>query len=282
MFQRHTAVGVLFIVMHVLLPNPWSGGQETTVLTVTPDAKIQATIHRVVIAKDDKDKDARLAMEKLNLLIRKSPDVLAPQLVYYKMQVKEEQAGFRTIGMMAHFTRTWASEIRRGLIPLLETKNDELRREVALWLANADNRLAITGETNLMHYRQTLLRQKESPPPRLVDYVFGYPGQALLLFGEIYSEKPKFGEPPRALVWSDHVISTVKWRLLNRFLQDGDLEKAQKELDALSKHEGWYARRYVVQVLREVPKLGTREIVERLQNDSNPLVSDAAKLIEAP
>ncbi|MSU76559.1 MAG: hypothetical protein EXS16_00535 [Gemmataceae bacterium] len=268
-------------LLYLALGNVLSGGQPKIASDIAPDEKIQASIHRIIMAKDDDDKEARAEKVKLDSLARKSPEILAPQLIYYKMHVKTEQEGLRSLGMMACFTKTWDSELRSGLISLLETRDGKIYTEVCTWLNNIDVGSRIDAESKLMSYRETLLGRKEAPPRGLVGYVYEVsPRRDLLLFGEIYSEKPKFGDFPRDLVWSDHVITTVKWRLLNRFLQEGDLEKAQKELDTLSKHKGWYARRYVVETMRQTPKLGTPEITERLKKDANPLVADPAKLIE--
>jgi hypothetical protein len=175
-------------------------------------------------------------------------------------------------------------ELREPLIPLLESKNEAELYEVRGWLANIDWFFCPDLESKLTEYRAPLLRQKASPPPGLVKYLFDMrPGRALLLFGDIYlGDKGKPGDASRDLVWADHLISTVTWRIFNGFVQEGDLEKARKEVDRLSKHDGWYARRYVIEVIRAEPKLGTPEIVDRLKKDPHPLVAEAVKHIGEP
>jgi hypothetical protein len=277
---RAPIASLLWLLFHLVIANGRCGAQQPLHPNITPDAKIQATINRVIMAKDENDKETREAMNELTEMARLKPETLAPQLIYYKINVKGEKEGLASIGMMGYFTRMWSSEMRKALIPFLEAEDERIPREVGVWLGNVDNRLAITGKANLMAYRETLLRQKESPPRGLVAYVFAYPGHALLLFGDIYSEKPKFGEFPRDLMWSDHVVTTVQWRLVKGFIQDGDLEKAREELDKLSRHQAWYARRYVTEVVREAPKLGTPEIINLLKKDAHPLVNESARLIK--
>jgi hypothetical protein len=280
---RFAAVGFCF-VLFLVLPKPIWCSEPKGSAVISPDSKIQATISRVINAKGDDDKEAREAMNSLKEMARTTPEVVAPQIIYYSLHASNEREGWGIIGMMKHLS-TWGSEMRRGLIPLLETKDENIRREVSGWLAGIDHSARPrTEELDVVFYRETLLKQKNAPPLGLVDYVFDHaPSKALLLFGEIYADPPQIPLTwPRDLMWSDHVITTIKWRLRNRFLQEGDLEKAQKELDALSKHEGWYARRYVVEVMRGIPTLGTPEIAKRLKKDAHPLVRDSAKTLAAP
>lgn len=245
---------------------------------INPDEKIQATIRRVFMAKDEDDKEAKEAMKRLTEMASKTPEVLAPQIIYYSLHVKDEREGWGILGMMAHFGTNWGPEIRRSIIPFLETDDNNLLREVTIWLSNIDGEfIEARVESTMLYYRETLKAKKEAPPPGLVNYVYSTnPSQALLLFDDIYWKQPW----PHNLKWSDHIINIVKWRIRNRYLQEGDLEKAQKELDGLSKHEGWYARRYVVEVLSASPKLGTADIVNRLKKDPNPLVAEPAKLLK--
>jgi hypothetical protein len=253
---------------------------EPKAQTISPDAKIQGMLRRVIYATDDDDKEGREALKEIRQLARNKPDLLAPQLIYYGVHVANEKEGVGMMVMLKHLATT--SELRQPLIPLLENKDETVRRETATWLSNIDGYHHSNVESNLMFYCETLLRQKESPSPGLVKHVYNMsPGRALLIFGEVYSEKPRFtGDFSRSLMWSDHVIATVTWRLRHRFLQEGDLDQARKELDVLSKHEGWWARRYAVEVILETRTLGTVDVISRLKKDRNPLVAEPAKLIE--
>src|SRR5207244_1307750 len=114
------------------------------------------------------------------------------------------------------------------------------------------------------------------------NYLYDHaPSEAALLFEEIYlGQEGILRKWPQTLLWSDHVINMVTWRMQNVLLKEGDLQRAEWELTALSRHEGWYARRYVVAVIDRTPKLGTADSVNRLKNDANPLVAEAAKLLK--
>lgn len=269
----------LSLFLSVVTP-AWPGGSKAST-GISPNAKIQAIIQRVIDHKGEHDWESRYAMRQLKAMTSKMPQIVVPQIVHRIVQVNKEKEGHNVLGIMYLLGIEDARNVRTGLIPLLESKDEDVLRETSRWLFQVDQGSYINIDSNIMSYRETLLRQKDSPPSGLVNYVFDVArSKALLLFGDVYSEEPKFGVFPRPLMWSDHVVQTVKWRLLNRFLQEGDLEKAQKELDALSRHAGWYARRYVVEVMRDIPKLGTPEILDRLKKDPNPLVSEPAKLVK--
>ncbi|MCI0638284.1 MAG: hypothetical protein L0Y72_05945 [Gemmataceae bacterium] len=266
-------------------------GEQEAGPSIVPDEKIQSLISRaVILVKDEVDADARTALKSLNDMAARIPEVLAPQLIYHSLHSSDETSALGSIVLMGHLGTKWESQMRQALIPFLEMSDKKAVDEVSMWLHGIDSHKNPSPESNVLYYRETLLRQKKTPPAGLVDYVFDIsPSRALLLLGEIYSKEPKFGNWPRDLMWSDHVVTTVGWRASNRFLQEGDLEKARKELDHLSKHEGWYARRYVVEILGGVPrfhgtwgnpKLGTPEIIERLTKDSHPLVRERAKLLK--
>lgn len=188
-----------------------------------------------------------------------------------------EKESIGALVLMGRFGCQFQNEIRTALIPLLECRDKRIHDDVVGWLKNIDGQINLMPES---HYREAISKQKAAPPPGVVDYVFDLdPSKALLMLGSLYA----VDRPPgflRPLSWSDHIITVAKWRAHMLFLKEGDLEQARKEMDALSKHEGWYARRYVVEMMRANPTLGTPEIRDRLRKDTNPLVSEAAKKIK--
>ena len=264
------AVSVLFLS----LGGPCAG-QPGKGPAIAPDPKIQEMLRQFVRAKDEAD--AQKAKKSINEMARTMPEVLVPQIIYYELHAtSQEDVGI--LSVMGHISRAWGSQTRTGLLPLLESGDKKTHETAYGYLGGVDGFHSPGFEHNIWSYRDAILRQKKAPPPGLVDYLF-FRGQStsLLFFGQIYSDDPNLKEATRPLEWSDHVITTVKWRIEKRFVQEGDMQKAQKELDDLSKHDGWYARRYVVSIMHGTPKLRVPEIVNRLVKDPNPLVAGAAK-----
>lgn len=277
---------VALLILASAASSPVWPGEEKKKPTISPDPTIQKIIRTVIYAKEDEyDKSVWEAMKTLERMSLATPEILGPQLVYYGANASNEKEG---IGMLVLMVRLGPdATLREAIVPLLESEDKKLRQEAEIWLYNIDLRASAAHDqtdpvqSSVMFYRKSLLAQKKSPPPGLVAYVFRRsPGHAMLLFGEIYSPKPGSGELPRALLWSQHLVNIVQWRVDHKLLQEGDLEKARKELETLSTHEGWYARRYVVEVLRDFRGLGTPEMIERLKKDAHPLVREPAKLLK--
>lgn len=247
------------------------------------DPKIQELINAVVYAPDDDAKEVREAVKKLWIMARKSPKLLAPQLIHYGARAKNET---ESVGMLMMVKRLGPPfQLLEPMLPFLESEDERIQEEAIIWLRAIDLASSTGGDctdpaqSRLMSYRQALLQRKGAPPPALVTYLYATsPSHAMLILAQIDSEHVKRDQFPRDLMWSDHLITTVKWRIRKRFLKPGDIESAHQEMEALSKHPGWYARRYVVEVLREYPELGTPQIRDRLKKDENPLVRAPVKL----
>jgi hypothetical protein len=277
--KRMTLIGFAMLLLAAfVIP---SNAQNIKPPIIMPDTKIQKLLSQWINAPDEYHRDANEALKQLKELAHSAPKSLAPQLIYRMARAKNEKEALGMLGLTGNFSTD--SELRFPLVPFLESDDEKILEAATIWLHGLDG-FGRKTEPALDSYLRFLLRQKESPPPGLVKYLYEIsPGHALLVFGKIYSDRPKFDAKPdpwpRPLMWSDHLISTVKWRIRNRFLEEGDLEKARKELDTLSKHEGWYVRRYVVHVIDDVRQFRTQEIVDRLKKDTNPLVADQAKLL---
>lgn len=264
----------------------WSGEKKKA--SVSPDPKIQKLLRTVANAKEEQqcDKEVCMATITLERMSRESPELLGPQLVYFSAHANETE----WIGMALLARRLMLEGgLREPIIPLLESDDKKIREEAENYLRGLDSAQTAgrdqsdPEQSSVGFYAKVLLAQKNSPPPGLVAYLYRQsPGQAMVLFGAIYLAKPAFAEYPRGLIWSQHLVSTVMWRQRKRFLQEGDLDKALKEIEKLSKHEGWYVRRYVVEMLRDDRGYGTPEMIERLKKDAHPLVREPAQLIGKP
>ena len=174
----------------LFLPLP-CGAQPKKDTPISPDPKIQELIRRFINAQDfEKDEDhpdGLKAMKSLNELANKKPDVLGPQLIYYDLRTRNEQEGLGMMRLNRHFILNWGPDMQGGLIPLLETNDKKVSQAARSWLADIDGFAGHGRGVDIGSYRKRLSDQKKAPPPGLVDYLFGYPGKSLVLFGEIYS-----------------------------------------------------------------------------------------------
>jgi hypothetical protein len=94
---------------------------------------------------------------------------------------------------------------------------------------------------------------------------------------EIRQDQAK--EEQSEILLTEHVISNAIWLKENGF--DNGFQKAlpeaAAELAKLAKHDAWWARLYVVYIMRQHPELRQSDVLRELRADSNSLVSDLAK-----
>ncbi len=79
---------------------------------------------------------------------------------------------------------------------------------------------------------------------------------------------------------AEHLVSHAIWLKENdyevRFYKTA-LPEANEQLENLSKHDGWWDRLYVAEIMRQHRELRQIEVLEKLNQDSNALVSKSAK-----
>jgi hypothetical protein len=80
---------------------------------------------------------------------------------------------------------------------------------------------------------------------------------------------------------AEHIISDAIWLRENRFEErfQMTLPEAAGELAKLAKQEEWWARLYVVEIMRRHRELRDAAVLEQLRKDGNALVSAAAKSV---
>jgi len=155
-------------------------------------------------------------------------------------------------------------------------------------------------------FRDYARRQNEVPAP-FVEYLFKRsPGEALQILqagsvdtaahvriareklgatGDAIKPSPLEGKIVRAsqgrreTLLAEHIVANALWLKKNGFKEQfrEALPEAQEELTKLSKSKKWWARRYVVEIMRRNPELLMAHVMEELRDDENPLVSEAAK-----
>ncbi len=78
-----------------------------------------------------------------------------------------------------------------------------------------------------------------------------------------------------------HIVNNAIWLNKNGFSKrfQAALPDAMAELEKLAKHKEWWARLYVVYIMRQNPMLLQSRIMGQLAEDENELVSEAAKSI---
>lgn len=83
----------------------------------------------------------------------------------------------------------------------------------------------------------------------------------------------------REIQLAEHIVSNAIWLKENEFDEQfqAALPEAVKELKKLAEHEEWWARLYVVYIMRQNLVLRQDHIMRQLTEDDDELVSEAAK-----
>lgn len=200
------------------------------------------------------------------------------------------------------------------LAPYLDAENMALHAFVVEWFQALDKGAGETEEANFgeyLKYVQRTLNHGEDVPVPFIHYIYQRsPGQALLVFsrGDISSllqtvrENRKAAQSPRPatlpeqlqkrraqesrqiesqarreVALAEHIISNAMWLnrhgFTDRFQQA--LPEAREELTKLAKGE-WWARLYVVWIMRKHPEIRQDDLWNRLSKDSEEIVKEAA------
>ena len=79
---------------------------------------------------------------------------------------------------------------------------------------------------------------------------------------------------------AEHIVSNALWLNKNGFADrfQQTLPEANEQLTKLANRQEWWARLYVAYIMRQHGELRRGDVIERLSNDSNELVQEAAKI----
>jgi hypothetical protein len=86
-------------------------------------------------------------------------------------------------------------------------------------------------------------------------------------------------EKRRQILLAEHVVSHAIWLKEQRFGEQFQkaLPEAKEQLVKLSGHEHWWARLYVAAIMQRHPALRLPDVLDKLSDDEDALVSKAAK-----
>jgi hypothetical protein len=168
-----------------------------------------------------------------------------------------------------------ANHIIDAVVPYLETKDPELRKQL-LWLLNLIDYRGIL-KVDYSEYELYIKSKKDNPPQTLIQYMYErLPGEALLTLMRIYMKEAEVRE------FIAHAEQVVDNDIRKRYY--GPLESRSKvdseaieALNKLSRNDQWWVRLYVAEIIGREPALRSPEIIDRLKKDTNPLVHETLK-----
>lgn len=270
---------ILATLLLAVTAAPGAGQEPQT--TLEPDAAVQAAIAAFMNPADEAAQKAALATLRENA--GQQYRELIPQLVYYSWKAESTRDGM-ALGVIVERLRIREGAMLRAVVPLLETNDAGLRRELAGILAEYEKH-STDAPPSFAAYHPFLagpMSQGEEPPPGLVRHLYETDaGTALLLIMRV--ERPDRAEL-RGILWAEHEVRDTLWKRRFGFLWADQVEpEAAEQLDMLSLHPRWWARLYAAQIMQQHAAFREPGAIERLAHDAHPLVKAAARpLLKAP
>ncbi len=264
-----TGIGALFLCA---LPAARVGQDRDPV--PARDPALQSAIRSALQAGDEKELESSL--DTLRRLAGPDHRDLVPQLFLFSKDATDTREAM-AFGVLVAQLRIPAQHIIRPLVPLLESSDRELRREIGNVLSEFEDRSVDHGPSFSI-YRPLLEAQARAGQGfalGLARYLYETdPGAAFLLFLRIQVTAPEELKP---LLWAEHAVGETLWKQRFGFLRPNEVEpEAVEQLRWLAHHPHWWARLYAAQILSRHPAFRAVVPVEELQRDPHPLVREAA------
>src|SRR5262245_28164828 len=234
-----------------------------------PDPAVQANIRRLLAAASPEEQ--RAVLEVLRAGAGAEHEILVPQLFLFSQQATDTREAM-VLGVVLQRLAVPAQHVVRALVPLLESGDTKTRAAVGSVLSEYEH-LSIDHGADFSVYRPFL---EQGLAVGLVRHLFEVdPGAALLAVTRVQVTDPA---ELRALLWAEHEVADVLWKLRFGFRERADLRQSEPEalaqLDLLARHPRWWARYYAARVGSLEPALAVR--TEELRRDEHALVREAA------
>jgi len=234
-----------------------------------PDPSIQTGIRRLLAAGSPEDQ--RAALEALAAGAGAEHELLVPQLFLFTLAATDTREAM-ALGFVLERLAVPELHVVRALVPLLESDDAGARAAVAGVLSEYEH-LSVDRGADFSVYRPLL---QQGLAFGLVRHLFETdPGAALLALTRV---QVRDLAELRALLWAEHEVADVLWKLRLGFLAREDLARDEPEalaqLDLLARHPRWWVRLYAARIGGLEPALAVRS--EELRRDEHALVREAA------
>jgi hypothetical protein len=165
-----------------------------------------------------------------------------------------------------------------AIVPLMETENQALRREINAILENCE--VSRDQFDEFKPYLNFLSRQAEPevPGPLIKRMLKASPSKSMILFMGIYAKRGEGGLPGPDIKFfrqSEHAVSEYFWCQTWDEGRLGDSrDKASAAIERLAAREEWWSRAYAAQIHKMAPELYSDASIAKLQKDPNDLVRE--------
>lgn len=239
-----------------------------------PDPRIWGEIRRAIHATDERE--LRSALDGLTSIGGTDFQDLIPQLFLFSKDATDTREAM-AFGALVDQLRIPDVAIVRALVPLLESSDGELCREIGNVLSEFEDR-SVDRPPSFSVYRGLLeerLRSGRDLPFGLLQYLYETdPGTALLLMMRIHAVDVL---ESKGILWAEHVVADSLWKQRYGFLARDEIEPgALEQIGFLSRHARWWARASAAAIMSRHTAFSHAELEDALRQDEHPLVRKLA------
>lgn len=189
-------------------------------------------------------------LDRLLQVVGGDQKVLVGQLLYFRVHAQGMREALLPM-VIAEQLGLSKDDIAEGLLPYLESDDKSVVKEASEWLAGTDRASGI--EADLSRYEKILRERQGGAPMGLLRYMYDRdPRAAVVTIARVYGGP----DVPEAEV-AAKVKSGVK-----------------ESVDYFAGRPEWWAHLYAAAMMEKEPYLRTPEMIEKLEQDADPLVRE--------
>jgi len=273
----------IFALGGLLLNLVFGGGltaiaQQAEVIATQRDSSYQAVLENIAKATS---RTGRLQQidNQLTLWEQDCPKLVS-QVLWYAAQKQGDPSSRGVVGLVLKQLNIPKHLVVAALVPHLDERDEGIRRVTQNLLAGYEDQ-SVERPPDFSAYRGIIeadVLAGRAPQASLVRRMYTIdPGSALIAMMRAYQVHDP--EAIKSIRWTEHVVAELLWKRRYGFA-DATVAgpEAVAELEKLSRHDAWWARLYVAQVVAQHSELGSASLIMRLAGDANPLVRESVQV----
>ena len=240
------------------------------VAELAPQPAVQVHIEQVIATiaaanRGEPAEDIAAMAEQLQQRIDDRQSLLQQILLYLADPRGNEET--MSAALLLNYYNFTNDERIAAIVPHLDTDHVGLRDIMGEVLSMVDR--PDGGRPDFAPY-EAALAEGQRAPAGLIRYMYSVsPIDALSATARAYAD----GDSAAETVQQARELAQVRVRRESE--ETVDLERARREVDALSNDADWWVRLYAAHMVHARPDLGSHETVGRLRSDANELVREA-------
>lgn len=220
-----------------------------------PDPAVQAFIQGLLSTNEQEmfsgtEEQVGKNVEHLQEMVGGDQKKLVEQLLCFRVKAQGMREALLPMVIMKQLGVS-DDTLVQGALPYLESSDAHVVKEAAEWLHGTDKD-QVTKEHDFRRYKAVLEKTKPSVPSGLIWYMYDRdPQAAVLTVAQVYGQD----------VPESEVVAKSK-------------SGAKESVDYFAARSEWWAHLYVAAMMEKNPSLRTPELVEKLEQDTDPLVRE--------